>query len=147
MLEVPSLAWQLPALLSRVDFISVGSNDLVQFFFASDRENPRLAARYDALSPSLLMMLRHIVVSCAGAGVPVTLCGEMAARPLEAMALVGLGFRSMSMPAAAIGPVKRMVRSVDAADLGGRLEKLLDLPDRSLRGQLETYARENGVFI
>ncbi len=147
MLEVPSLAWQLPALLSRVDFVSVGSNDLVQFFFASDRDNPRLAARYDALSPSLLALLRHIAVSCAAAGVPVTLCGEMAARPLEAMALVGLGYRSMSMPAAAIGPVKRMVRSVDAADLGSRLEPLLNLPDRSLRGRLEIYARENGVFI
>jgi phosphotransferase system enzyme I (PtsP) len=147
MLEVPSLAWQLPALLSRVDFISVGSNDLVQFFFASDRDNPRLASRYDALSPSLLTLLRHIVETCTAADVPVTLCGEMAARPLEAMALVGLGFRSMSMPAAAIGPVKRMVRSVDAADLGTRLQPLLNLPDRSLRGRLETYARENGVFI
>jgi phosphotransferase system enzyme I (PtsP) len=146
MLEVPSLAWQLPALLSRVDFVSVGRNDLVQFFFASDRDNPRLAARYDALSPSLLALLRHIAVSCAAAGVPVTLCGEMAARPLEAMALVGLGYRSMSMPAAAIGPVKRMVRSVDAADLGSRLEPLLNLPDRSLRERLEIYARENGVF-
>lgn len=147
MLEVPALAWQIRALLPRVDFISVGSNDLIQFFFASDRDNPKLAARYDSLSPSLLSLLRHVAVCCAEAGTPVTVCGEMAGRPIEAMALIALGFRSLSMAAAAIGPVKRMVRSVNVRDLEARLLVLLDSPDHSLRMKLEEYARENGVLI
>ena len=147
MLEVPSLAWQIRALLPRVDFISIGSNDLLQFFFACDRDNPRLASRYDALSPSLLSLLHHVAKACAEAGVPVTVCGEMAGRPLDAMALIGLGFRSISMTAAAIGPVKRMLRSVDTGTLEAHLSTLLDLPDHSLRTKLEQYARENGVFI
>ena len=89
MLEVPALAWQLPALLRRVDFLSVGSNDLIQFMFATDRGNPRLAQRYDVLSPSVLTLLRSIAEQCTAARVPVTVCGEMAGQPIEAMALAG----------------------------------------------------------
>lgn len=98
MLEVPSLAWQLPALLERTDFISVGSNDLLQFLFACDRGNPELADRYDLLSPAVLRFLHDVVEQCNRAGVEISLCGEMAGRPLEAMALIGIGFRRMSMP-------------------------------------------------
>src|SRR5262249_4419105 len=94
MLEVPSLVWQLPALTQRIDFLSVGSNDLFQFSFAVDRGDPRLADRYDSLAPAALAMLRTVVKQCAQAGVPVCVCGEMAARPLDAMALVGIGFRA-----------------------------------------------------
>jgi phosphotransferase system enzyme I (PtsP) len=89
MLEVPSLAWQLPALLKRVDFLSLGSNDLMQFMFASDRGNPRLADRYDILAPGVLSFIRHLVRQCEAAAVPLSVCGEMAGRPLEAMALNG----------------------------------------------------------
>ena len=97
MLEVPAMVWQLPALLPTVDFLSVGSNDLIQFFFAVDRSSPRVADRYDRLSPAALSILRSIVLHSDAFGVPVSLCGEMAGSPLEAMALIGIGFRSISM--------------------------------------------------
>lgn len=147
MLEVPSLVWQLDALLPEVDFVSIGSNDLLQFLFASDRGNPRVATRYDFLSPAVLSFLRHIVKTCQAHGTPLTLCGEMSGKPLEAMALVGLGLRRISMSPAAIGPVKMMVRSLDAAKLADFMEGLYALPDRSVRERLAAYAEENGIAI
>jgi phosphotransferase system enzyme I (PtsP) len=147
MLEVPALAWQLTPLLRRVDFLSVGSNDLIQFLFASDRGNPKLADRYDVLSPSLLILLRSIVRACDEAGVPVTLCGEMASRPLEAMALAGLGFRSISMAAPSIGPVKETIRSMSLGPLTSYLDGLLEKSDRPVRNGLRTYARDHGIVI
>ncbi|MEN3163423.1 phosphoenolpyruvate--protein phosphotransferase [Tistrella mobilis] len=147
MLEVPALAWQLKPLLERVDFISVGSNDLLQFFFACDRGNPELADRYDLLSPAVLGFLRNLVDACARADVELSLCGEMASRPLEAMALIGLGFRRMSMPAGAIGPVKAMVRSLDRGHLASYMATLLDLPDHSVRDRLMAFAHDHGIAI
>jgi phosphotransferase system enzyme I (PtsP) len=147
MLEVPSLVWQLDTLLPEVDFISIGSNDLLQFLFASDRGNPRVASRYDFLSPAVLSFLRHIVRTCQAHGTPLTLCGEMSGKPLEAMALVGLGLRRVSMSPAAVGPVKMMVRSLDAAKLAAFMEGLYGLPDRSVREQLLAFAEANGVAI
>jgi phosphotransferase system enzyme I (PtsP) len=147
MLEVPILMWQFPALLARVDFLSVGSNDLVQFLFASDRGNPRLVDRYDPLAPGMLAFLRDLVARCGRAGVPLGLCGEMAGRPLEAMALVGVGFRELSMSASAIGPVKAMVRSLAVEPLRHYMATLYDLPDHSLRDRLRAYAKDHGVFI
>jgi len=147
MLEVPALVWQLQALLPRLDFLSIGSNDLFQFLFASDRGNPKLAERYDTLSPSALAMLRHVVCACDAAGVPVTLCGEMAGRPLEAMTLIGLGFRSISMAAASVGPVKQMVRSLDLHPLQDLLANIEDRADHSLRGRLRDFAHDHGVAI
>src|SRR5690606_31734072 len=93
MLEVPAPAWQPATLLPRVDFVSIGSNDLLQFLFATDRGNPRVASRYDVLSPAVLSFLRHIVLKCQEHKKPLTLCGEMSGKPLEAMALMGLGLR------------------------------------------------------
>jgi phosphotransferase system enzyme I (PtsP) len=147
MFEVPALFWQLPALLARIDFLSVGSNDLVQFLFASDRGNPRLANRYDVLSPPLLACLKSIVASCDEARVPVTLCGEMAANPLEAMALVGLGFRRLSMPPSAIAPVKAMVRSVEAHAVARYVDHLAALADHSVREHLRAFAHDHRVAI
>lgn len=147
MLEVPSLAWQLDTLLPMVDFVSIGSNDLLQFLFATDRGNPRVATRYDLLSPAVLSFLRHIVVKCREHNTPLTLCGEMSGKPLEAMALVGIGLRRISMSPAAIGPVKMMVRSLDAAKLGAFMEELYGLPDRSVREALARYAEENGIAV
>ncbi|MFN4354353.1 phosphoenolpyruvate--protein phosphotransferase [Parvibaculum sp.] len=147
MLEVPSLVWQLDTLLPEVDFVSIGSNDLLQFLFASDRGNPRVATRYDFLSPIVLSFIRHIVRTCRAHGTPLTLCGEMSGKPLEAMALVGLGLRRISMSPAAIGPVKMMVRSLDTAKLAAFMDGLYDLPDRSVREQLAAYAEENGIAI
>ncbi len=115
MLEVPSLAEMLDLLLPRVDFLSIGTNDLTQFLFAADRADPRLAERYDWLSPAILRFLRRVADEARAAGVPVRVCGEMAGRPLEAMALIGIGIDSFSITPAAVGPVKAMVRSIDAA--------------------------------
>ncbi|HUS97370.1 MAG TPA: phosphoenolpyruvate--protein phosphotransferase, partial [Hyphomicrobiaceae bacterium] len=122
MVEVPSILFDINSLLSRVDFISVGSNDLLQFLFAADRANPLVASRYDPLSVSALRVLRDVVTAADKRGVAVTLCGEMAAHPLEAMALIGLGFRSISMAPAAIGPLKNMVLSLHA----GRIRDFLE---------------------
>lgn len=147
MLEVPALAWQLPALLPLVDFVSVGSNDLMQFMFAADRGNPKLADRYDPLSPAMLGFLHWVVQQCHAAGKPVTMCGEMGSRPLEAMALLGLGFQRLSMPANAIGPVKEMLRSLDVPRLADFMAKHYGSPERSMRAALEEFARENGVIV
>ena len=147
MLEVPSLAWQLGALLPMVDFVSIGSNDLMQFLFAADRGNPRLANRYDELSPAALSLVRDIVRRCDTAGVPVSLCGEAAGRPVDAMALIGLGLRSISMSAASIGAVKMMVRSLDLTVLQAFMEDFYDSPERSLRQSLTRFAEDHGVAI
>jgi phosphotransferase system enzyme I (PtsP) len=103
------------ALLPRIDFLSVGSNDLFQFLFACDRGNPALSDRYDALAPAALGFLRDLARRCREAGVRLSVCGEMASRPLEAMALVGLGVRQLSVSPSEVGPVKAMVRSLEAA--------------------------------
>lgn len=147
MLEVPSLVWQLDTLLPLVDFVSVGSNDLLQFLFASDRGNPRVASRYDLLSPAVLSFLRFIVLKCRAHNVPVTLCGEMSGKPLEAMALIGVGFRRISMSPAAIGPVKMMTRSLKVGELESYMEGLYGLPDSTLRDKLAAFATEHAVAV
>ncbi|MCZ4282156.1 phosphoenolpyruvate--protein phosphotransferase [Kiloniella laminariae] len=147
MLEVPALVWQLPSLCREVDFLSVGSNDLLQFVFATDRGNTRLARRYDALNPGVLKLLRTIADSTAAAGVDLSLCGDMAAQPLEAMALIGCGFRSLSMPALQVSAVKKMVCSLDVAQVTDFMSGLLDEADHSLREKLEEYAKKSGVVI
>jgi phosphotransferase system enzyme I (PtsP) len=147
MIEVPALLWQLDRILPLADFASVGSNDLMQFLFATDRGNTLVADRYDPLNPAALMALRSIVEAAARNNVPLTLCGEMAGKPLEAMALVGIGFRSISMAPASVGPVKAMILSLDAADLWSRLEGLLGSKATSLRDELKAYAAEKGVQV
>ena len=147
MLEVPSLAFQLPALLQHADFVAVGSNDLGQFLFAQDRGDPRLAGRYDMLSPIVLRFFKIVVEQCDAAGVPVSLCGEMAGRPLEAMALVGLGFRRLSMAATAVGRIKAMVRAVDTAKLAACVDGLLDSPEHTVRDRLEAFAGEHEISL
>ena len=147
MLEVPALVWQLPALVKVVDFVSVGSNDLLQFLYASDRGNPRLAQRYDSLSPPVLTMLRTVAQTCTAAGTPLTVCGEMAGTPLEAMTLLGLGFRSLSMSAPALEPVKAMLRSLEVGKLEAYLDQVLSSADHSLRGRLTGFARDHGVAL
>ena len=147
MIEVPSLLWQLPSLLSRVDFVSMGSNDLIQFLFAADRGDPRLADRFDSLSPVALTVLREIVQAADKAGVPISLCGEMAGRPIEAMALIGLGFRTLSMTASAVGPVKAMVRGLRARPLAEYLRTVLDVPEHSLRDRIRGFARDHDIPV
>jgi phosphotransferase system enzyme I (PtsP) len=147
MLEVPALVWQLPVLCGQADFISVGSNDLLQFLFAKDRGNARLADRYDTLAPAALRCLGEIVRATSAAGVPLSICGEMAGGPLEAMALIGLGFRCLSMSPSSIGPVKAMVRSLRLGPLRQYLAGQFDRPDHSLREKLREFARDHGVSL
>lgn len=147
MLEVPALAFQLPSLLSHTHFISVGSNDLAQFLFASDRGNPRLGNRYDVLSPPMLNCLKLIVDQARQRGVPVTVCGEMAGRPIEAMALIGLGFRSLSMSPASIGPVKQMVLALNSGRIESLMDALLRGTDHSLREHLRQFAISERVPV
>lgn len=147
MLEVPALGFQLTELLPLVQFVSIGSNDLLQFFYAVDRQNPRLSDRYDMLSAPFLRFVREIVSACDAAGVPVSLCGEMAGRPLEAMALVGIGLRTISMPPTAIGPIKLMLRDVDLPQLTERLGELVASGAPNLRGRLKDYATGCGIAL
>jgi phosphotransferase system enzyme I (PtsP) len=147
MIEVPSLLYELDALLPRVDFLSVGSNDLLQYFFAADRNNTRVAARYDALSAAPLRALAAIADAAAQHGKPFSLCGEMASRPIEAMALIGLGYRSISMAPASVGPVKSMILSLDAGELQRWLRTTLAAAEGNVRPQLKRYAEEHGVEI
>lgn len=147
MLEVPSLLWQLDSLLPRVDFVSVGSNDLMQFLFAADRENAKLAERYDPLCPAMLSVIARIVEACRTHDTELGFCGEMASRPLEALALLGLGIRNLSMPPAAIGPVKGMVRSVDLTSLSAFMQPLATSPEHSLRTTLQHFARDHTVAL
>jgi len=147
MLEVPALLWQLPALCERIDFLSVGTNDLLQFLFACDRGNPRLADRYDPLSAPMLALFREVIVQTQRAGVTLSMCGDMAGNPIEAMALIALGFRTLSMAATAIGPVKTMIRSLDARAVAGYLEEIGNRPDHSLRPKLEAYARDHDIAL
>jgi phosphotransferase system enzyme I (PtsP) len=147
MLEVPSLAEMLDQLLPRVNFLSIGTNDLTQFLFAADRSDPRLAQRYDWLSPAILRFLKRVLDACRAAGVPARICGEMAGRPLEALALIGIGAESFSITPAAVGPIKAMVRSVDASAARARLDQLLAKPPRDMRKALADWARRHSVTI
>ncbi|HEY1750911.1 MAG TPA: phosphoenolpyruvate--protein phosphotransferase [Caulobacteraceae bacterium] len=147
MIEAPSLVWHLDALLPMTDFVSVGTNDLMQYLFAADRGNPRVADRYDTLSPPALRALKRIQEACVETGTPVSVCGEMAGRPLEAFALVALGFDGLSMPPAGIGPVKQMVLSCDREAARRGMEALLKSTQGSVRGELETLARKLYVAV
>ncbi len=145
MLEVPALAEVLDILLPKVDFLSIGTNDLTQFLFAADRAHPKLALRYDWLSVPILRFLRRVVEPARAAGVPVAVCGEMGGRPLEAMALLGLGIERLSITPAAVGPVKAMIRTLDLERLRADLLPMIDMPDGPLRARLEQWAASHGV--
>ena len=147
MLEVPALAEVLDLLLPRLDFLSIGTNDLTQFLFAADRAHPKLALRYDWLSPSILRFLKRVVDQCKAGGVPVTVCGEMGGRPLEAMALIGLGLDRLSITPAAVGPIKAMLRSLDRGALIEMMGPLLAHPPGGLREALSDWAVAHSVEL
>ncbi|HRN84999.1 MAG TPA: peptidase, partial [Hyphomicrobium sp.] len=147
MIEVPSVLFELDELLPRADFVSVGSNDLMQFLFAADRSNPRVVNRFDSLSVAPLKALKMLAGACYRHNVPLTVCGEMAGRPIEAMCLIGLGFRTFSMAPASIGPVKAMIRSVDASAVTDLLDDLLVSGSGSVRAEIEAFAARSKVEI
>ncbi|MFL6936254.1 MAG: phosphoenolpyruvate--protein phosphotransferase [Xanthobacteraceae bacterium] len=149
MVEVPSLLFQLDELLERADFLSVGSNDLVQFLYAADRGNSLVASRFDPISAPVLRALTDIADRAQAHGKPVTLCGEMASKPLGALALIALGYRSLSVTASAVGPVKAMLIELDARKARSALLPLIDAPSKgaSLRAKLEAFAAAEGLQV
>jgi len=147
MLEVPALAFMLPQIMRSADFVSIGSNDLFQFVFAVDRTNPRVSRRYDPLNPATLTLIRLIVQSASESAGDLSLCGEMAGKPLDAMALLGLGLRTLSMQPANVGPVKMMIRSLDLREVSQFVDRLCGRTDGSLRTRLSAFAAERGIDL
>jgi phosphotransferase system, enzyme I, PtsP len=147
MIECPSLLWHLDALLPLTDFVSVGTNDLFQYMFAADRTNPLVSDRYDPLSPPALRALAEIQRKCADTGTPVSVCGELAGRPLEAFALLTLGYTRLSAPAGGVGPVKRMILSADLGAARRGMANLLGSSAGSIRGELQSLARKLNVSV
>ena len=147
MLEVPALAEMLDVIAPKLSFLSIGTNDLTQFLFAADRSNPKLAERYDWLSPAIMRFLRRVLLGVAGHQVDVTVCGEMGGRRLEALALLGLGIRRLSITPASVGPIKELVRKVDLAEIGEAMKGWLAVPPPSMREALTQWAEARGMEI
>ena len=145
MLEVPALAEVLEQLAGRLSFLSVGTNDLTQFLFAADRANPKLAERYDWLSPAILRFLDRIAKGLAGTQIDLGVCGEMGGRRLEALALLGIGYRRLSITPAAVGPIKELVRKVDLGELSAAMAEWLRRPPPSMRVALGEWAEARGI--
>ncbi len=145
MLEVPALAEQLDLLAPKLSFLSIGTNDLTQFLFAADRGNPKLAERYDWLSPAILRFLSRVVLGVAGHPVDITVCGEMGGRRLEALALLGLGIRRLSITPAAVGPIKELVRKVDLGEITSAMNAWLAMPPPDMRAALLAWAAEREI--
>lgn len=147
MLEVPALAETLDLILPHLDFLSIGTNDLTQFLFAADRAHPKLAERYDWLSPAVLRFLKRVVTIVSDTPVRLAVCGEMGGKPLEAMALLGLGIERLSITPAGVGPVKAMIHSLDIQKLRDFMPELIANPPEKPRETLLAWAKENGVEL
>ncbi|KQZ76887.1 peptidase [Sphingopyxis sp. Root214] len=147
MLEVPGLLETLDLMLPHLDFLSIGTNDLTQFLFAADRAHPRLAERYDWLSPTVMRYLARVVRTVSGSKVALGVCGEMGGRPLEAMALLGVGIERLSITPAGVGPVKAMVRSLDLGALRADMAAILAQPSSDPRGQYQAWAQQHQVDL
>jgi phosphotransferase system enzyme I (PtsP) len=149
MVEVPSVLWQLEEICRQVDFLSVGSNDLVQYLYAADRDNKRVATRFDPLSAPVLHALKLIAGKARAAATPLTLCGEIGGKPLEAMVLLALGYRGLAMSAASIGPVKAMVLATNLGEAEDFVATLMEeaTGGQSLRDKLRKFAKANGIPV
>jgi len=149
MLETPSLAWQVRSVCDHADFVSVGANDLMQFFFAADRDNARVSDRYDPLHPAAVSILKFIADGCIRNNVPVSVCGAIAGRPLEALTLVAMGYNQLSMPVTGIGPVKAAILKLDAEKLREKLEPHVKINSRlsTLRDIVREFCLEEGIPI
>lgn len=147
MLEVPALAEVLDLMIPRLSFLSVGTNDLTQFLFAADRANPKLAERYDWLSPAILRFLRRIAQATQGQDVDLGVCGEMGGRRLEALALLGLGFRRLSISPSSVGPIKELVCKVDLKQITDAMDGWLAAPPADMRAALSDWAEANGIDV
>ena len=147
MLEAPALAYSLDEIAEGADFVSIGTNDLMQFFFAADRMSPQVSTRYDLISRPAIRFLRYVSETCDGLDLPVSICGEATAEPLEALCLITLGFRRLSMPAGGIGPVKKMVRSVNLEAFKTAFFDRFQTSNGSFRNEVLALARDHGVEL
>jgi phosphotransferase system enzyme I (PtsP) len=147
MFEVPALFWQMEEMLQRVDFLSIGSNDLAQFVFAADRGNAQLQGRYDTLSPAFQRLIGGIIDAGARHGKPVSVCGEIAGDPIDAMALLASGLRTFSMAPPAIGPMRAMIRSLDLGQLKDYVAALGAQRGQDMRSSLRAFARDHDVAL
>jgi phosphotransferase system enzyme I (PtsP) len=147
MLEVPALAEVLDTLLPKLSFVSIGTNDLTQFLFAADRSDPRLAERYDWLSPSIMRFLQRVTKGTVGHRVKLGVCGEMGGRRLEALALLGIGVRRLSITPQAVGPIKELVRKVDLREITAAMTAWLAHPPHNLRAELTRWAEEREIEV
>ena len=149
MLETPALAWQINSICDHADFVSVGANDLMQFFFAADRDNARVSDRYDPLHPAAISIMKFIADGCKRNNVPVSVCGSIAGRPLEAITLTALGYDQLSMPVTGIGPVKAAILKLDADKLRKKLEPHITIDSRlsTLRDIVREFCLEEGIPI
>jgi len=143
--ETPSLAFSIDQLKGKADFLSIGTNDLMQFFFAADRDNARLSGRYDILSRPAMRLLLQMRQRADEARLPITVCGEAGGRPLEALALIALGYRRLSMQSARIAPIKLLVRSVDLSQLAPRVQAALEGGEPNVRKAMEAIAQDFGI--
>ena len=141
MLETPSLAFAPQQFYEMADFISIGGNDLKQFFYAADRENERVRRRYDTLNVSFLSLIEQIVRRCDETGTPLSFCGEDAGRPIEAMCFAAMGLRALSMRPASIGPVKHLIRRVDLSEARKVIDRARGSGVQSVRGDVMDWLR------
>jgi len=147
MLEVPALAEMLDVMANRLDFLSIGTNDLTQFLFAADRSNPKLAERFDWLSPAILRFIRRVYDVAQRHKIEIGICGEMGGRPLEALALMGLGIEKLSITPASIGPVKAMIRTANLSQIRDLMEGWLEKPPEDPRETLLMWAKNQGIDL
>ena len=149
MLEIPALLWQLPELMAEANFVSIGSNDLMQFVFAADRSTPALAERYDMISAPMLRLIRQVCEQAEAAGTPLSLCGEAASRPLDAAVLLALGVDCLSMSASSLLAVKEALTGLDLGALRGFMQTLkrTATAHASLREALAAWARDHGMDV
>ncbi|MCA8894657.1 MAG: hypothetical protein KDA48_05320, partial [Amphiplicatus sp.] len=147
MIETPAAVWRMEEIASRVDFLSVGGNDLAQFYFAADRESELTQRRYDPIDPGFLSFLGLIVQKASASGTPLSYCGEQAADLLMAAALIGLGVRRFSIPATSVGPFRRMVRSIEAGAVSSWFETRVTRGGEGMRADLIAHLRQGGVEL
>jgi len=147
MLETPAFAYALEDIAGEVDFVSIGTNDMLQFFHAADRMTPLVSDRYPFVSRPVMRFLKQVRETCERVQVPVSICGEGAGRPLEALCLIALGYRSLSMPAGGIGPVKRMLRSLDLSKFGPAFASLLQDREPALCNGVLDLAALQGIIL
>ncbi|MEX6633331.1 phosphoenolpyruvate--protein phosphotransferase [Hyphococcus lacteus] len=147
MIETPAAAWRADLIAQKVDFLSVGGNDLAQFYFAADRDSERVQRRYDPMNAGFLSFLKETVEKVSRTGTPLSYCGEQTADAVTAAALIGVGVRQFSLPAAFVGPFRRLVRSLDAAEISAWMEKHSVTPEATLRPSFTQFLKDSGAVV